>query len=255
MNKYIYILLFLIGTTSSWAQIKKQAKFSEEELPVQNEIFVGGGINTRGFQVNLGYSIIKSPFRTLSFFVDFGEIKHSKERQQTYEGLSLRGGAPKAFIYGKKNNLFFSRIGYGEKYYLSARNRRLVSLGFTYSGGFSLGMVRPYYLDLIYRDNGGRPNVVPEKYNESNLLKFLNPQEVDGPSGAAYGWDELNLAPGVFVKAGLLIDWGAFDTILKDIEIGIAADFYFQEIPIMIFEKNTPVFVNLYINVHLGHRW
>lgn len=254
MNKYIYILLFLMGTTTTWGQTKKNSKFSEEELPVHNELFVGGGINTRGFQVNVAYSLIKSPFRTMSFFVDFGEIKHPKERRQTYDGLSL-GRAPKAFIYGKKNNLFFTRIGYGEKYYLSARNRRLVSLGFTYSGGFSLGMVRPYYLDLIYRDNGGRPNVVPEKYSESNLLKFLNPQEVDGPSGPAYGWDELDLAPGLFIKAGLLIDWGAFDNVLKDIEIGVAADFYFDQIPIMIFEKNTPVFVNLYINIHLGHRW
>ena len=172
MSKYIYILLFLIGTTSSWAQTKKKASFTEEELPVHHEFFVGGGISTRGFQVNLGYSLVKSPFRTLSFFADFGEVKDSKERQQTYDGLSLRGGAPKAFIYGKKNNLFFSRIGYGEKYYLSARNRRLVSLGFTYSGGFTLGMVRPYYLDLIYRDNGGRPDIVPEKYTNLICLNF-----------------------------------------------------------------------------------
>ncbi|BDS09641.1 hypothetical protein [Aureispira anguillae] len=255
MINYMYLLLLFLVTTSSWAQKETQDKFLSEKLPVRNEFYVGGGIHTRGFQVRAAYSLVKNTTRTMTFFAEFGEVKHPKERRQTYEGISFVGGGPKSFIYGKQNNLFFTRIGYGEKYYLSAKNRRLVSLGFTYGAGFSLGMVRPYYLDLIYRDNGGRSNFVAEKFNESNMLKFLNPQEVDGPSGIAYGWDELTLNPGFFLKAGLLIDWGAFDGILKDIEIGVAADFYFEEIPIMIFEKNTPVFVNLYINVHLGHRW
>ncbi|MCH2023299.1 MAG: hypothetical protein MK207_12555 [Saprospiraceae bacterium] len=255
MIKGFFIILLIFISSTSFGQISNANKWTDVEIPLRNELFVGGGISTRGFQVRVAYGRIKTPVRTMNFFVDFGEIKNPKEKQQTYDGLSIIGGAPKAFIYGKRNNLFFTRFGYGEKYYLSLKNRRAVSLGFVYSAGFSLGMIRPYYLDLIYRDNLNRPNIVAEKYSETNMLKFLNPQEVDGPSGSNYGWDELDLAPGLFLKAGLLIDWGAFDTILKDIELGFAADFYFREIPMMIFEENTPVFVNLYINIHLGHRW
>lgn len=255
MQNYIVLLCFLLGSTVLLGQKKTPKKFTEEELPVRNEFFVGGGIHTRGFQVQAGYSRIQNPMRTLSFFVDFGEIKHVKERRQTYDGLSIIGGAPKAFIYGKRNNLYALRLAYGEKVYLSAKNRRAVSVGVTYAGGFSLGMIRPYYLDLIYRDNGGRPNIVAEKYTESNMLKFLNPQEVDGPSGIAYGWDEVTVTPGLFLKAALLIDWGAFSSFLKDVEVGFSADFYFRKIPIMIFEENTPVFVNLFVNIQLGHRW
>lgn len=253
--KYILLFLLISLTSTIWGQNDKLNKFNEEELPVKNEFYLGGGIHTRGFQVRVGYSFLPNPIRTMTFFASFAEIKHPKEQTLTYEGLSILGGAPKSFIYGKRNNLFLARLGYGEKYYLSSKNRRAVSLGFTYAGGFSLGMIRPYYLDLIYRDNGGRPNIIAEKYSQANSLKFLSPQEVDGPSGAAYGWDELDVAPGLFLKAGLLIDWGAFDSILKDIEVGIAADFYFKKIPLMIFEENTPIFVNLYLNVHLGHRW
>jgi len=253
--KHYFVLLFCLSTVVVFGQKKAKKTYTEEELPVKNEFFVGGGVHTRGFQIRLAYGILKSPNRTLNFMAEFGEIKHPKERRQTYDGLSIIGGAPKAFIYGKQNNLYFLRLGYGEKMYFSAKSRRAVSVGFTYSGGFSLGLIRPYYLDLIYRDNGGSPNIIPERYSDANAIKFLNPQEVDGPSGIAYGWDELEPRPGLFLKAGLLIDWGAFDNVVKDIEIGFAADFYFQEIPIMIFEKNTPVFVNLYLNVHLGHRW
>lgn len=228
----------------------------EEEVNTKSkEVYFGGGIHTRGFQFTAGYSIIRPTRRTQTFFLDVGEIKHPKENRRTYDAISIVGGAPKAFIYGKQNNLYFTRLGYGEKYYLSARSTRLVSLGFTYSAGISLGLIRPYYLDLIYRDNGGRPDVVAEKFSEANIAKFLNPQEVDGPSGAAYGWDEVTAVPGGFLKAGLLIDWGAYDGVVKDLEVGIAADFYFEPIPIMIFEENTPIFVNLYITARLGHRW
>lgn len=249
-----YILITLACCWCLWTELHAQ-EFDDEVLPKKSEFAVGGGIHTRGFQLNLAYGILKTPTRTMSFFVDFGEIRHAKERIRTYDGVPILGSGSSSFIYGKRNNLFFTRIGYGEKYYLSTRNRRAVSLGFVYAGGFSLGMVRPYYLDLIYRDNLGRPNVVVEKYSESNELKFLNPQEVSGHSGIGYGWDELTLVPGVFFKAGVLIDWGAFDVVLKDVEVGVSVDAYFQEIPLMIFEENTPLFVNLYLNIRLGHRW
>lgn len=73
MNKYIYILILVMGVASCWGQSKRSSKFSEEELPVHNELFVGGGINTRGFQVNVAYSLIQSPFRTLSFLWILGK--------------------------------------------------------------------------------------------------------------------------------------------------------------------------------------
>jgi hypothetical protein len=252
----MFRFVFIVSLTVSFSVLAQtDSDLNNENIPVKNELFVGGGINTAGFQVKIAWGMIVNHVRTIGFVTEFGEIKNARERHQTYDGLSLNGGAPKAFIYGKRNNLFFTRLGYQEKFYLSGKNRRAVSLGFTYSAGFSLGMIRPYYLDLIYRNNGGIPTIVAEKYSELNMLKFLNPQEVDGPSGPAYGWDEIDLTPGFFLKAGLLIDWGAYDAVLKDVEVGVAADFFSKKIPLMIFEENTPVFVNLYININLGHRW
>lgn len=252
--KIIHLTLWFLLLGSS-GQLLQAQDGQTENPPVHREIFIGGGIHTRGFQITAGYSIIDRSRRTKSFFAEFGEIKHPKENRQSYEGLSGSGSGSSAFIYGKRNHLYMTRIGYGEKFYLSAKNTRLVSLGFTYAAGISIGMIRPYYLDLIYRDNGGRPNIIAERYNESNRIKFLNPQEVSGPSGAAYGWDELGIRPGLFAKAGLLIDWGAYDNVVKAMEVGVSADFYTEDIPMMIFEENTPIFVNLYFNVYLGHRW
>ena len=219
------------------------------------ELLVGGGVHTTGFQVKAAFGLVYNPKRTGNIVLEFGEIKDPSERQQTYDGLSIVGGAPKSFIYGKRNNLYQSRFVYAEKLYLSDKNNRAISLGLSYAAGFSLGMLRPYYLDLIYRNNVGIPTVTAEKFSQENQFKFLTPQEVDGPSGITYGWDELSLYPGFCFKAGLLVDGGASDSILKDIEVGVAADIYFSDIPLMVFEAQTPVFFNIFLNVHLGHRW
>ncbi len=237
------------------AQNKAGSTLSSGTKNYNYELLIGGGVHTTGFQINVAYGIIFNIKRTANFGLEFGEIKDPSERQQTYDGLSIIGGAPKSFIFGKRNNLYQTRFIYAEKLYLSHKNNRAISLGLSYGAGFSLGMLRPYYLDLIYRNNGGIPSVVAEKYSTENQLKFLNPQEIDGPSGASYGWDELKLYPGLCLKAGLLIDWGASDNILKDLEVGVAADFYFSKIPLLIFEERTPVFFNIFLNVHLGHRW
>jgi len=257
LSIYITIFLLLISADADAQRRKKKKKiFDVDEIPCRNEFYVGGGIHTRGWNVNLAYSFIKKPMRTMSFFVEFGEIKHPKEKEQTFDGLSIIGGAPKAFIYGKRNNLFVTRLGYYEKLYLSSKeNRRAVSLAWIYGGGIALGIVRPYYLDLIYRGTGNQPSIRAEKYSESNLTKFLNPQEVDGPSGLSYGWDDALLEPGFSLKTAILVDWGAFDQVVKDVEVGLMADVYFNSIPMMIFEENTPIFVNLYVHIHLGKRW
>ena len=255
---YIYILIFIGTSTAVCAQKKKKKPrdFGEGEVPFRNELYIGGGIHTRGWNVNLNYAFIRKPMRTMSFTAEFGEIMHPKERTQTFEGLSIIGSTTKAFIYGKRNSLFVGRLGYSEKLYLSSKeSRRAISLAWTYGGGISLGMVKPYYLNLIYRNSGGQPTIRAEKYGEDNWNKFLSPQEIDGPTGASRGWDELLLEPGFYVKTALLVDWGAFDEVVKGFEVGLSMDTYFSRIPIMIFEENTPIFVNLYLHIYLGKRW
>lgn len=264
MKKRYYILpltillLALSGSTCFAQSSKKKAKNSQSSLdvPFRNELYFGGGIHTRGWNLHLNYGFIKSYNRTMSFFAEFGEITHPKERLQRYELSAIIGGDSKAFIYGKRNRLFVNRIGYAEKRYLSSKETsQAVSLAWTYGGGISLGIVKPYYLNLIYRSANNVPTIRPEKYSQSNWTRFLDPEQVNGPAGGSYGWDEALLEPGFFIKTALLVDWGAFDSIAKSFEIGITMDTYFNRIPLLISEENTPIFVNLYLHVHLGKRW
>ena len=246
----IFVLLFLLLQIPCLAQ-----QYDDLFSKVKHELFVGGGIHTGGFQIKLAYGNVVNEKRTINIPVEFVELLSLKEYQQTYDGLSITGGAPKSFIYGKQNNFYCLNVAYTEKYYLSAKSESQLSMAIKYGAGLALGMLRPYYLDLIYRDNFGRATIIAERYNEDNQFKFLNPQEVDGPSGASYGWEELSFKPGLLLQLGVVLDWGATHNILKDAEIGVATNIFFEEIPIMIFEENTPIFINLFLNIHLGHRW
>ena len=257
---YLLILVLLVSSTSIWAQPKKKKSSSSSKdqgpIPYRNELYIGGGIHTRGWNIHLNYGFIKSYNRTMSFFAEFGEITHAKERLQRYDLSAIIGGDSKPFIYGKRNRLFVNRLGYTEKRYLSSKeNSNAVSLAWTYGGGISLGIVKPYYLNLIYRNSRNIASIRPEKYSPDNWNRFLDPEQVNGPAGGSYGWDEALLEPGFFAKTALLIDWGAFDEIVKSAEIGITVDTYFNRIPLLVSEESTPIFINLYLHVHLGKRW
>lgn len=259
-TKYFFFLfLFFAHLGNVVAQPKQQRKESisdTEKLPFKNEFYMGLGLHTRGWNVSLHYGFIKTRMRTMQFIAEFGQINHPKQKVERYNASSIFSQSSRAFVYGKRNTLYTLRLGYGEKRYLSSKeNNRAVSLAWTYGAGISLGLVRPYYLDLIYRNAGGIPTLRAEKYGPDNWNRFLDIEQVDGPSGGEYGWDEAILEPGFFLKTGLLIDWGAFDQVVKGLEIGLTVDTYFSKIPLLVFEESTPVFVNLYVHVYLGTRW
>lgn len=252
----LFLALSVLVCSSSQAQNNKN-KSTSETYPYRSELTIGTGLMARGWNyINITYGWLPKPQRTLFAQVEFSELKHLKERRRNYETLSLLNNSPKSFIYGKQNNFYVLRAGCGERRYFSDKQHsKTVATAFTYSGGIALGFIKPYYLDIIYRNDNGGWSVIPEPFTQDNQLKFLNPMDVDGASGFQHGWDDVSLNVGGYAKAGLLLDWGAWQPFVKSMELGVSLDFYFRKIPLMVAYKNTPVFVNLYANFYLGRRW
>ena len=53
----------------------------------------------------------------------------------------------------------------------------------------------------------------------------------------------------------LMFDWGANDSFAKILELGLSADVFFRNIPIVIGEVRPPVYLNLFMNFYFGKRW
>lgn len=228
-----------------------------KDKPVhEHELGIGAGLHTRGFNVVVNYCKITSDKYSFLGQLEFTELKNPKEKRLSNESLSIGRNSKGSYIYGKQNNFYTFRAGAGQRIYLSEKSKKsIISMAFAYSGGFSMGMLKPYYLDLIYRTDNEGISIRSERYTEVNRYKFLDPVDIDGATGSSVGWDDLSVLPGAYGKAALIFDWGPKDDIVKILEVGMAADLFFKNVPIMIDQPNSPLFLNLYLNFYFGKRW
>jgi hypothetical protein len=244
-------LIILLSVPNLWLCGQSVDKFG-----YKNELSLGLGLHTRGFNIATIYTLNQTSSKAFTALLEFSELKSPKERRLTTEALTLGGNSNRSFIYGKQNSLYTLRLGAGQRHYITEKpNKSVVALSFVYSGGLSFGMLKPYYLDLIYRFDPDGYSIRSERYTETNQYKFLEPLDINGATGFGAGWDELSLAPGLYGKAGIIFDWGPNDDISKILEIGLCLDSYFRTIPLMVENVKAPFFFNLYMNVYFGKRW
>ena len=68
------------------------------------------------------------------------------------------------------------------------------------------------------------------------------------------GWGEMKITPGVFAKTGLRYDFGRYNEVVSGIEIGISAEYYSGNIPIMLYQKDKQFFYQGHIAFMFGRR-
>ena len=268
MKKYIFSFFFLlILSTISFAQTRitggenyyenGKGIIYDKEFSVDLKI-----LQTNGYALGVNWGNIKTYYLTRFYNIEFGEIKNPREYRQRFEAYlgSSFNDISRPFIYGKQNKFFVLRAGMGEKRLLSDRARRKgLAIGVSYELGPSLGLLKPYYLEFIV-DTDEIRRKISKKYTPENESQFLDVTGIYGGAGFSKGLSELSVVPGGHLKAALHFDWGAFDEFVKAIELGFVVDFYFKKIPIMVESsklegvRNSPVFINLYLNLQIGKR-
>lgn len=264
----IFIITSLLITSEGLAQqtlsLGRNNYNQDKGILYQKESGVNARIYTNGF--SFGYQIGKIVKYNLSqyYFAEFGELKDPIEtRQQKNISLSGPRGTFRGFIFGKQNNFYPLRLGVGEKRFLSEKGKRKgLAVGVSYEGGATLGLLKPYYLILRHTsDNPGNfTSIRSEKYSLENANRFLNWDDVFGADKLTKGLDELGIIPGVHVKGSLHFDWGAYGEFIRSAEIGIMADGYIKDVPILAdneemgINNNQNIYLNLFVNLRLGRR-
>lgn len=267
------VLLILAACLSLSLQILAQEvivpgqNYYEERKGIvyNREFSVNFKLHTQGYSLGVDIGKLKTYYRTQFYSIEIGEIKHPKEFRQSFEFRSpATNRVSRAFIFGKQNSFIPLRVGFGETRYLSEKAKRKgLAIGMSYAAGPSLGLLKPYYLDLLrYSDVGtGEPYIRSERYSDENAEYFLDINNIYGSSGFARGLNQIQILPGAHAKFAVHFDWGAFDEFVKALDAGIMLDLYFKKVPIMadsplvLNAENKPFFVNLYLNLQLGKRW
>ena len=257
--KYYNILAFLFFCVSAQTQETIQPKQMESNTGIvyNQEFALGFRMHTNGFAIGANFGKLKTYYLTKYFHIEIGELKHEKEFRQSFDTPTpINGRISRAFKYGKQNNLYVLRGAVGAKRYFSEKAKHKgVAFGISYEGGATLGLLKPYYLDL--RAGDGRASV-PTRFNDENAANFLDIYTIQGASGWTRGLGELSVLPGAHGKFAVHFDWGAYDEYLKSIEAGFMVDFFSRKAPIMVEldnVENNQLFINLFLHLQFGKRW
>ncbi len=271
MKKNFLLQLLLCGLTVPFASgqsvlVPEQNNYETAKGIVYNKEFsVNFKLHTNGFSIGADFGTLKTYYLTRFWGFEIGEIKHPKEFRQSFDFRNpITSKVARAFVFGKQNNFYPIRISFGEKRYFSEKaSRKGLAIGGSYAVGPSLGLLKPYYLELVRFIEPGSNQVVvrSERYSTENEDVFLDINSIYGSAGFTKGFDGIEILPGANAKLAIHFDWGAFDEFVKALDAGVMVDFYFRKVPIMVESErldnteNSPIFINLFLNLQLGKRW
>jgi hypothetical protein len=259
MRIILYIYLVILGAGQLSAQTTFQPKpltESRKGIVYNKELTFDFTAHTNGYAFGVSWGKIATYYKTNYYYAGFGEIKHPKEYRQNFKYINtLTGEASNSFVYGKQNNFFLLRAGKGfKRYYTEKAKEKGVAVGISFEAGATLGLLKPYYLELTRFQDQSRPRLSSERYSEENKDVFLDITRIFGSSGLLKGVGQMSFVPGIHARLGTHFEWGAYEEFIKALEVGVMVDVFTRSIPLMVNQQNRPFFVNLYITLQLGKR-
>lgn len=266
MKKFILFSLIVLTGFASFAQdstataptskerkqqkkVRRNSIVKQEEEGVLNyskQTAFGLQIRTNGYGLFLELGRSRSPRFTNLYVLELTEIKHPKEEKVSNAGTFFSN----SFVYGKINNFYQAKLGFGQQYVFGQKGNKngIAVLGIVH-GGLSLGLLKPYYIQI----QEGNTGVRDIKYDSKDSADFLSGNIIGG-SGFTKGWNELKIKPGLFLKTALRFDFGRFNETIQALEIGMSLDAYASKIPQMVYNDQKRLFFQGHFAVVFGHR-
>lgn len=258
MRKLFFIILSFSIATSLFAQ--KQSKKEKRDLnrkridamikqeeegviAYRKHIVFGVKLISKGYGAFLELGRLNSVKKGMLYQLEISEYKSAREQKQ-----SNLYAYSTPFVFGKQNFFYPVKLGVQQQLLLGNKsNKNGVSITANYGGGISVGLVRPYYVQL----SGSNGYI---KYQSADSSKFLDPSGISGGPGFSKGWSDLTVNPGAYLKTALRFDYGSYNEIISALEVGISADFYSKKIPIMVHHTPQQFFFSGYVALLFGKR-
>ena len=230
-------------------QLIKQEE--EGALIYQKQGAFGFKFNTDGWSMFYEHGKYKTINKTSLWWLEFGERKHPKEEKVPTLNASQGFLIISSYIYGKRNNFYYLKAGLGQQTLIGGKgNKNGVAVSAIYGAGFSAGLLKPYYIEVVNPSTGVKEEI---KYNNNDNI-FLDPTVILGRGGFGKGFNEIKFVPGAHARAALRFDYGRYNEVLSAMEVGINAEYYSQTMPILLLNKDKKFFFNAYIALVFGKR-
>ncbi len=230
-------------------ELRKRAE--EGEIVFSKQTAFGIKLNTDGYGAFVELGRMKTLRKANLYWLEIGERKHPKEQKltKTQGPLGISGNP---FIYGKINNFYYLKLGYGQQITLGNKgNKNGVAVSAIYGGGISAGLLKPYYLDITDPTTNRQRDI---RYHDTTKAYFLDSDVINGSAGFSKGWSEIKFVPGAHIRTAVRFDYGRFNEMVSALEIGLNAEFYSQTMPVMLLNKDKRFFFNAYAALTFGRR-
>jgi hypothetical protein len=130
-------------------------------------------------------------------------------------------------------------------------NKNGVAVTALYAGGVSLGLLKPYFVDVQNQQTGETTRkTFDQLVSDTGSSQLV----VTGASGFTVGWDHLSVQPGVNAKTAMRFDYGRLNQTITAIEVGLTGEFYFSKIPLLLYTPQKQFFFNAYVSILFGSR-
>ena len=214
----------------------------EGELSFHKQSVFGFKMASDGYGFSYEYGKSKSPRKTILFQFEFNEKKHQKEKKiSLFDGFGFSN-----IVFGKMNNFYQAKLGIAQQVRIGGKsNKNGVAVSGIMGGGLSLGLQKPYYVNVII--NGKEERSTFPKIVDSNYA-------INGASGFTVGWNEVKINPGAHAKAAMRFDYGRFNEAVTAIEVGLMGEFYSKKVPQLAYIDQKQFFFNAYISILFGRR-
>lgn len=223
------------------------------QKPIKKEISFGFRLNTDGWSVFSDVGKIKAPNARQSdmfYNVRFWQFELSEKKDPSqYKVTSDNGGGTNTYIYGKINNFYVLKLGWGYRKMIAGKpDPGSVSIHWVNAGGLAVGFLKPYYINTLTD-----PGAI--KYTDATKEDFLNQSVIVGSAGFSKGLSETKIVPGGYFKSALHFDFSTNRKTVIAVETGFDLEYYAQQVQLMADQSPASYFADLYIAVQLGKRW
>lgn len=216
---------------------------------IVKEVWLGGILHTNGLGLNYTSSRFKTYKKKSLINIDLISVKHDKE----YKIFGSFDENAKKFVYGKLNSLYSLRVGLGNRLVLLEKLRENgVQLAINYSGGPSLGLIKPVFLEVFKYDISGKIAGISLERYDPELHSFYN---IYGRGNWTAGLMSTRLNPGAFFKFGLEFEYSTNREIINSLEFGCSADVYLNSIILMVNNSQRRFFPSLYVSCSIGNKF
>jgi hypothetical protein len=222
-----------------------------------HQFSVGGRLNTDGWGAFLELGHRKNNIISTFYQIEAGETKSPKEEKSSNPlGTDVFGNVynSRPYVYGKENIFYQVKLSIGQQYLIGGKgNKNGVEVSAIYMGGISLGLLRPYYLQVFLDSTSTSTEYI--KYTTADQAQFLDSYNIVGGTGLSKGWNELQVVPGLHARLGFRFDWAALNSGISAIEVSVDGQYYTKKIPIMVEQTPQQFFLNASVALMFGKRW